>query len=321
MFLRWFLALPNGIPSHDTFSRVFARLRPQAFQECLLGWLKDFQEGQDGDIIAIDGKTLRRPFDKAAETSPLHSVSAWSTKHHVTLGQVAVAAKSNEITAIPALLQMLDLEGAVVTIDAAGCQKQIAETIVAAGGDYVLALKGNHEHLYQDVQEAFEKHLQRPKAESGPGDCKTTSKGHGRNEERHCHAIPAPKSLRGRTDWVGLATIVMVVGIRLSAGVETADVRYYLSSLPAKARRLAHAIRRHWSIENRLHWVLDVAFQEDQCRVRKDHGPENLAQLNRLAVSLLKHDRHNKVGIACKRKMCGWHDDYLLQILAGKVSS
>lgn len=321
-FFRRFLELPNGIPSHDTFSRVFARLRPEAFQECLLAWLKDVRTDDGPDIIPIDGKTLRHTFDKANAKSALHSVSAWSSRHRMTLGQVAVAAKSNEITAIPALLKLIDIEGAIVTIDAAGCQKEIARQIVEQQGDYVLALKGNHEHLFADVQQAFAEHLNDETAEQGPGFYRhiEKKKTHGRQEERSCYAMPAPKSLRGFGDWKGLLTLVMVVGVRTVAGVETSDVRYFLSSLPAQARLLARAIRTHWSIENSLHWVLDIAFREDECRVRKDHGPENLALLNRLALSLLKQDQQNKVGIACKRKMCGWDDDYLFAILHGNQS-
>jgi len=317
-FFRQFLELPNGIPSHDTLSRVFAALKPEVFQACLIAWLDEFRQAGERDIIPIDGKTLRRTFQ--AGKSALHSVSAWSTRHHLTLGQVAVAAKSNEIAAIPKLLELLDVQGAIVTIDAAGCQKNIAAQIVNAGGDYILALKGNHEHLYQNVQEVFTKHLESGRAEQGAGYCRIANRSHGRGEVRHCYALEAPQTLRGRTDWAGLLTIVMVVGIRTIAGVETADVRYYLSSLPAKARQLVEAIRAHWGIENGLHWVLDIAFDEDHCRVRKDHGPENLAMLNRLAISLLKQDKQNKVGIACKRKMCGWHDPYLLDILTGALS-
>ena len=252
-FFRRFLALPNGIPSHDTFNRVFVLLKPQGFQACLVAWLNDFRDRQEQDVIPIDGKTLRHTFDTAAGKSALHSVSAWSTKHHITLGQVAVAAKSNEITAIPQLLEQLDIAGAIVTIDAAGCQKNIAADIVAGGGDYVLALKGNQEHLHEDVQQAFEKHLESGTAEQGPGYCQTVTRGHGREEVRHCYALPAPARLRGRTDWAGLMTIVMVVGMRTIAGVETADVRYYISTLPAKARKLSRAIRAHWGIENSLH--------------------------------------------------------------------
>lgn len=321
-FFRRFLELPNGIPSHDTFSRVFARLRPGAFQECLLAWLKDWQADAGPDIIPIDGKTLRHTFDTAGGKSALHSVSAWSSRHRMTLGQVAVAAKSNEITAIPELLKLIDIEGAIVTIDAAGCQKEIARHIVEKKGDYVLTLKGNHEYLFADVQQAFAEHLNDATAEQGPGFDRHSEKKktHGRQEERSCYAMPAPKSLHGFGDWKGLLTLVMVVGVRTVAGVETPDVRYFLSSLPAKARPLARAIRTHWSIENSLPWVLDIAFREDERRVRKNHGPENLALLNRLALSLLQQDQQNKVGIACKRKMCGWDDDYLIDILHGNQS-
>ncbi len=318
-FFRGFLELPHGIPSHDTFGRVFARLKPEAFQECLWGWLESFRESAAGDVIAIDGKTLRHTFDTAAEKTALHSVSAWSTKDRLTLGQVAVAAKSNEITAIPQLLKLLNLSGATVTIDAMGCQKDIAAGIREEQADYVLALKGNHEHLHAAVQELFTEHLESGLAEHGPGYVHRVEQGHGRHEERHVYALPAPSTLPGHADWKDLRSVVMVISHRTLRDRETDNVRFYLSSHLPRARKLSTAIRSHWGIENTQHWTLDVAFREDERRNRKEHSPENLAVLNRFALSLLQQDKTTKVGIKCKRNMCGWNDNYLLQILAGQT--
>jgi predicted transposase YbfD/YdcC len=315
-FFERFLDLPNGIPSHDTFSRVFARLKPAAFSDCLQNWINDFRDSSEGDHVAIDGKTLRGTFHKASEKSPLHSVSAWSTKYSLTLGQVATAAKSNEITAIPELIRLIDLEGAVVTIDAMGCQTEIAAAIQTAKADYVLALKDNHPTLAAEVQAAFEDHMESPTAEQGPGYYHQTEKGHGRTVERDVFVIPAPTTLYGHANWPGLASIVMLITRRIVDGTETGYVRYFLSTLRASAQRHAQVIRDHWGIENTQHWVLDVTFHEDASRVYKDHGPENLALLNRLALSLIKQ-HPGKDSIRGKRKMCGWDDNFLLEVLAG----
>ena len=315
-FFEQFLELPNGIPSHDTFSRVFARLKPAVFGECLRNWINDFRDCSDGDHVAIDGKTLRGTFHRASEKSPLHSVSAWSTKYGLTLGQVATAAKSNEITAIPELIRLIELEGAVVTIDAMGCQTEIAAEIQAAGADYVLALKDNHPTLAAQVQAAFEDHLESSTAEQGPGYYHQTETEHGRTVARDVFVIPAPQTLHGRANWPGLVSLVMMITRRIVGTVETGYVRYFLSTLPARARRHAKVIRDHWGIENTQHWVLDVIFREDNCRIYKDHGPENLALLNRLALSLIKQHPSTD-SIRGKRKMCGWDDAFLLEILAG----
>jgi predicted transposase YbfD/YdcC len=317
-FFRKFLELPHGIPSHDTFGRVFARLKPEAFQECLWGWLGSFRGSPKGDVIPIDGKTLRHTFDTAAKKTALHSVSAWSTKYRLTLGQVAVAAKSNEITAIPQLLKLLDVNGAIVTIDAMGCQKDIAAEIREQRADYVLALKGNHEQLHAAVQTLFAERLESGLAEQGPGDVRRAEKNHGRHETRHVYALPAPPTLPGFAEWKDLRSLAMVISHRTVNGRETDEVRYYLASLPPRARKLSAAIRTHWNIENTQHWTLDVAFREDDRRNRKDHSPENLAVVNRFALSLLQQDTTTKVGIKCKRNMCGWNDHCLLQILAGQ---
>ena len=316
-FFRQFLELPHGIPSHDTFSRVFARLKPNVFGECLRSWINDLRDGAEDDHVAIDGKTLRGTFHKASEKSPLHSVSAWSTKYRLTLGQVATAAKSNEITAIPELIRLIDLQGSVVTIDAMGCQTEIAAEIQGAGADYVLALKDNHPTLAAEVQAAFAEHLKSATAEQGPSYCHERETAHGRTVERDVFAIPAPSTLYGFANWPGLKSLVMVITRRITGSEETGYVRYFLSTLPARARRHARLIRDHWKIENTQPWTLDVTFREDESRVYKDHGPENLALLNRLALSLIKQHL-GKDSVRGKRKMCGWSDDFLLEILAGK---
>jgi predicted transposase YbfD/YdcC len=323
-FLESFLDLPNGIPSHDTLGRVFALIDPEAFGRSFQKWVAALVEATEGRIIAIDGKTLRHSFDGATGKKPLHLVSAWATANHLTLGQRAVDDKSNEITAIPELLQLLDLHGAVVTIDAMGCQKEIAAQIDASGGDYVLSLKENQPTLHAEVEALFAAALDNDFADCEHHAVTTRAKGkkHGRFEARHYHVLALSEEFRERhPQWHGLRTVALVISERQVAGQEaTHEMRYFLSSLPAKAKSLARAIRGHWGIENGLHWVLDVAFREDDSRVRKDNAPENLALLRRLAVSVLKQDRTLKVGIAAKRKCAGWDDDYLLHVLRNALA-
>jgi predicted transposase YbfD/YdcC len=318
-FFRRFLELPEGIPSHDTFGRVFQAVCPRALQHCLLQWLQGVRQAAPaaGAVIAIDGKTLRRTFDRARGLGALHLVSAWATANGLTLGQVAVDAKSNEITAIPQLLDLLDLKDCVVTIDAAGCQKDIAAQIVAKEADYVLALKENQPTLYDQVSDYFLDQLEK----EGPGrklrHHREVEEGHGRSETRETFVAPATKEMAASGAWLGLATVVLVIRrcVDHATGRSSDDVRYFISSLPAKVKRLAGAVRQHWGIENGLHWVLDVAFNEDRMRQRDRNGIENLALLNRLAVSLLRQDKTVKAGVKCKRKAAGWDDDYLLHLL------
>jgi len=317
---RRFLGLENGIPSHDTFRRVFQAVCPLALQQALIAWLKGLRQAADPaaeDVIAIDGKALRRTFDRAKGLGALHLVSAWATAQGLTLGQVAADAKSNEITAIPHLLDLLDLEGCVVTIDAAGCQKDIAAKIVSEGGDYVLALKENQPTLYGQVAEYFGAQFDQDHADGKVRCHRQVETGHGRTETRHTFVVKAPKELVASGLWTGLATLVLVIRESLdhASGKSTEDVRYFISSLPVRARRLARAVRQHWGIENGLHWVLDVAFNEDRMRQRDRNGIENLALFNRLAVSLLRQDKTVKAGVKCKRKRAGWDDDYLLHLL------
>jgi predicted transposase YbfD/YdcC len=318
-FFRRFLDLPEGVPSHDTFRRVFQAVCPEALQRCLVQWLQGVRQAApaEGEVVAIDGKALRRTFDRARGLGALHLVSAWATANGLTLGQVAVGAESNEVTAIPRLIELLDLKGCVVTIDAAGCQKEIAARIVAKEADYVLALKENNPTLYEQVSEYFLEQLE----EEGPGRKlrrhREVEEGHGRSEARETFVAPAPQAIVASGAWPGLATVVLVIRrcVDHATGKSSEEVRYFLSSLPAKVRRLAGAVRQHWGIENGLHWVLDVAFNEDRMRQRDRNGVENLALLNRLAVSLLRQDKAIKAGVKCKRKAAGWDDDYLLHLL------
>jgi predicted transposase YbfD/YdcC len=319
-FFRRFLALNNGIPAHDTFRRVFQAVCPLALQQRLVTWLKSLRQRAapaHEEVVAIDGKTLRRTGDRARGLGPLHLVSAWATANGLTLGQLAVGAKSNEITAIPELIELLELEDCVVTIDAAGCQKEVAARIVAKGADYLLAVKENQPKLYEQVTEHFAEELDKVKADSKRRCHRQTETGHGRTETRHTLVVPAPKALVQTGLWAGLATLVLVMreSIDHTTGAKTEEVRYFISSLPARAKRLAHAVRQHWGIENSLHWVLDVAFNEDRMRQRDRNAIDNLALLNRLAVSLLRQDKTVKAGIKCKRKRAGWDDDYLLYLL------
>ena len=321
-FLPTFLRLPHGIPSHDTLGRVFARLDPVAFQRGFQTWVTALVEATNGRVIAIDGKTLRRSYDTASGQGALHLVSAWATANHLTLGQCAVAEKSNEITAIPELLKLLELTGAVVTIDALGCQTAIAAQIEQAGGDYVLAVKENQPTLYADVQALFVQGLEDDFAGLEHRAQVTRARGHGRVEERNYHVVAVPEAFRARhREWAGLRTLGMVFSVRQVGPAEpTCETRFFISSLPPKVKAFARAVRSHWGIENSLHWVLDVTFREDGSRLRKDHGPENLALLRRLAVSLLKREKGSKLSLAAKRKAAGWDDDYLLEVLQANLA-
>jgi predicted transposase YbfD/YdcC len=321
-WLATFLDLSNGIPSHDTLGRVFSMMDSAAFQKCFLNWMHAVVGASNGKLIAIDGKTLRRSFDTAKGKSAIHLVSAWASENHLLLGQQAVADKSNEITAIPALLQLLDLHGALVTIDAMGCQKRITEEIVAGGADYVLAVKDNQPTLHEDVQRVFMDGLENDFKGLPHRYHHTHEEAHGRTEERHYHIIDVPEELaRKHAQFVGMRTLGMVFSQRqVGNGPEAVETRFYISSMGLKVKAFAEAVRGHWSIENNLHWVLDVVFQEDASRLRKDHGPENLGLVRRIALSLLKKaTMRKKVGIACKRKKAGWNNDFLVAVLLGKA--
>jgi predicted transposase YbfD/YdcC len=315
--LSWFkrfLKLPNGVPSHDTFERVFAALDPRVFACCCLAWLRDVANLVGVGHIAIDGKTA---CGSAGSTlGPLHLVSAWATQAQVTLGQVAVDGKSNEITAIPQLLELLDLHGALVTIDAIGCQKAIAKKIVAGGGDYVLVVKGNQERLWADIQQTVAKALDGELPEDVVRQCTTTDRGHGRLEERSCVVVEHVAGIRDRNAWPHLTTVGMCYRERTINGQTSGDVCYFIGSRRMGARRYAQALRSHWGIENSLHWQLDVSFREDASRIENRHGAANFALLRKMALSLLKqHPR--KDSIARKRKAAALNPDFLAETLAG----
>jgi predicted transposase YbfD/YdcC len=320
-WLETFLDLPHGIPSHDTLGRVFAALDPAAFQDAFLAWMHAVVNASRGKLVAIDGKTLRHSFDTANGKSAIHLVSAWACENHLLLGQQQVSDKSNEITAIPALLKLLDLQGALVTIDAIGCQRDFTRRITAGGGDYVLAVKDNQPTLHADVRQVFHDGLETDFAGLEHRSCRTTDRGHGRAETRHYHLVKVPKSLAAKhPGFAGLRTLGMVFSERqVGAGEPAAETRFYISSLDLKVTAFAEAVRGHWTIENNLHWVLDVAFREDASRVRKDHGPANLGLVRRIALSLLKQaPTAKKIGVACKRKTAGWNDDFLVRVLLGR---
>ncbi len=303
-WLRQFLELPHGIPSHDTFGRVFSWLDPVAFEQSFLSWVQAVMKVTEGQVIAIDGKTLRRSHDHANGKEAIHIVSAWAEKNRLVLGQVKVDEKSNEITAIPALLRILEISGSIVTTDALGCQQEIASTVIERGGDYLLVLKENQGQLYEDVTDLFKGAEEVKFFDVEYTYAKTTNKNHGRIEIRECWAITDPDFthyLYGFENWKSLRTLIKVTAHRQTQGTTTTEDRYFISSLKAPARRILKAVRGHWGIENRLHWVLDIAFREDESRVRKDHDPENLAILRHIALNLLKQDTSKKVGIKNKR--------------------
>ncbi len=316
-WFRRFLKLPHGVPSHDTFERVFAALDPRAFERCCLAWLREVAGLVGVGQIAIDGKTLGGSAGSAL--GPLHLVSAWATQAHLVLAQVAVDGKGNEITAIPQLLALLDLGGALVTIDAAGCQKAIAQQIAAAGGDYVLVVKGNQERLLEDIQETVSRALD---GELRPGAVRTSTtreENHGRREERSCVVIDYVAGIRDRRLWPGLKSVGMCRRDRTANGRTATEVCYFIGSRRMGARRYAQALRSHWGIENNLHWQLDVSFREDASRIENRHGAANFALLRKLALALLK--RHTrKDSIARKRKAAALDPEFLAETLAGAMS-
>jgi len=311
----WFteqLDLLNGIPSHDTFGTVFAAIDQTQFSECFTRWVADLATLTHGEVIAIDGQCLRRSVDHASKKAAIHLVSAWAQHNRLVLGQVKVDDKSNEITAIPKLLERLDITGAVVTIDAMGCQQKIAEQIVRQGGDYVLSLKGNQGCLLDDVETYFQSKLA-PEAVSLGVDAE-----HGRLETRLIAVTDDIAWLRELHPWPGLNSILAITCRQENASNRRPETRYFISSLPADdPYRLAQAVRAHWAIENNLHWVLDVAFDEDHNRTRQGHSAANLAVMRHIALNLIKNDTLRKVGIKVKRKRAGWDNDYLMRLIRG----
>lgn len=317
------LALPSGIPSHDTFGRVFAQIDPSAFGQCFQSWTQELHCQTKGQVIALDGKTLRHSFDTASGKGAIHMVSAWAGSSGLVLGQVKVDAKSNEITALPLLLALLDLSGSVVTVDAMGCQKAIARQITEQEGDYVLALKDNHPLLHDEVRRLFAWGGADGSDGFGAKDLacsffQSQEYDHGRKEVRRCWVTQQMHWL-DETDqpaaWAGLRSVAKVESQRTMNGKTTTECRYFLSSLPADAKKVLSAVREHWGIENCLHWVLDMAFAEDCSRVHKDHAPQNLATLRHLALNLLRQEKTDKNGVKARRLRAGWDNDFLLKVL------
>ncbi len=317
-WLRTFLELPSGIPSHDTFGDVFARLDPKQFRRGFLSWVRAMSKLTHGQVIAIDGKKLRRSQDRRLGKKAIWMVSAWATANHLVLGQTKVHAQSNEITAIPELLRLLELSGCIVTVDALGCQTKIAETIVQQGGDYWLAVKENQGRLFEDLKDLFAGYQAAAFPQVPHDYAREVNKGHGRLEIRECWTVSDPESLafvREQGHWKNLRTLVMLRAERRLGNQSSVDTRYYISSLENKATVALQAARGHWGIENSLHWELDLAFREDESRVRKDHAPENFAVVRHMALNLLKQEHSEKVGLQAKRHKAGWDREYLLKVL------
>jgi predicted transposase YbfD/YdcC len=317
-WLRTFLELPHGIPSHDTFWRVFGALDPEQFQHCFVEWMQAVSQMSKGEIIAVDGKKLRRSHDKSEGKAAIHMVSAWATTNRLVLGQVKVDEKSNEITAIPELLRRLDINGCLVTIDAMGCQVDIAALIIENGGDYLFSLKGNQSNLHEDVVLLF-KDLEESRFTAYAHDYdKTVDKGHGRIEVRHCWTISDPqlvRCLRGADRFRNLQTVMRVRAERYIGDEHSVEDRYFIGSATTHASQALRATRTHWQVENALHWVLDIAFREDDSRIRKGNGAQNFAVLRHIALNALKQDTSAKLGIKNKRLKAGWSEDYLLKVL------
>lgn len=319
-WLKSFLKLPKGIPSHDTFGRVFAKIKPEEFQKRFMEWVKAIETLTHGQVIAVDGKQLRGSHDRELGKSAIYMVSAWATANQLILGQRKVDEKSNEITAIPELLQVLEISGCIVTIDAIGTQTEIAKMIIQKDGDYLLAVKENQGRLFGDLQFLFETDARYAFEQVAHSYAKTVNKDHGRIEVRECWAIDTEEylnQLHGRENWMGLKSIVRIVSRRQMGEKIENKTRYFISSLSANAKSILKAKRDHWKIENQVHWILDIAFQEDHSRVRIDHAAENLSVLRHMALNLLKNEKTAKGGIRAKRLQAAWDEDYLLTVLTG----
>lgn len=321
-WLSTLLELPNGIPSHDTFGRVFSLIDAQQFQFAFYDWVLAVNEITAGQVINIDGKCLRGSDEKRLGKRAIYMVSAWAEANEIVLGQRKVDEKSNEMTAIPELLKILSISGCIVTIDAIGTQTNIAQTIIEAKADYVLGVKKNQGNLFEDISVLFAVDQKQDFKYASFDYIKTVNKGHGRIDVRECWSTSNPEYLnliRNVQAWTGLQSIAMIVCTRIIGETQTKQIRFYISSLPSDAKRILETVRKHWSIENELHWVLDVALNEDRSRVRKDQAPENLAVLRHIALNLLKQEKTAKGGIHAKQLQAGWREDYLLKILASVV--
>lgn len=315
-----YLDLTNGIPSHDTFGRVFRRLKADAFQACFFAWVKAVNELTQGQVIAIDGKELRRSMDERMGKRAIHMVSAWANENRLVLAQQKVEEKSNEITAIPALLKLLEIAGCIITIDAMGCQTEIAQQITEQQGEYVLAVKENQGHLFEDIEHMCQQYLRHEQPMFYFNDyAKTVEKGHDRIEIRECWTLDATfygPGIRNLAQWAQVNTLIMIRRERWLPEKTEIHTRYYISSLKGDAKRFLQVIREHWGIENSVHWVLDMAFNEDQSRLHKDNGPQNLAVIRHIALNLLRQEKSAKVGIKAKRLKAGWDDAYLFNVLS-----
>ena len=323
-FLRDVLDLPHGIPRKDVFRRVLMTLKPGAFQACFANWLQSLRDtaaaatGIEQPVLPVDGKSLRRSHDRQKGLGALHSVSIWASEFGLSLGQVACAEKSNEITAIPELLRLVDIKGAIITIDAMGTQKAIAAQIIEGEADFVLALKANQETLYRGVIDHLTQESETNFAQVEAQEYVTTETGHGRQETRSYIQMPAPEDLPGFKQWKGLKSIGLVLSECVRDGKETVEMRYFISSLGVDVKRFAHAIRSHWAIENSCHWSLDITYREDESRIREEQLRENFAWLNRLTLSLLKQ-YGGRGSVAMKRRSCGWSDAFLMEVLIGST--
>jgi predicted transposase YbfD/YdcC len=319
-WLQTFLALPHGIPSHNTFGRVFARLNPQRFQECFLSWTQAVAQLTQGALVSLDGKTVRASFDRATASSPLHMLSAWCSDHGgLVVGHIKTETKSNEITAIPELLQLLAIKGCIVTIDAMGCQTAIASQIRDQGGDYLLALKGNHKKAYRAIKQYFHQHIEHQLAwRNAENFFDAFDDSHGRTVRRRVWSMTDLPALPELAKWPDLQAVIAVETIRMAhqQAPVTSDYRFYISSLVRSATAFVTMIRQHWDIENKLHWSLDVTFNEDRCRIRKAHAPENIVAVRHIALNLLRQEHSHPISLRQKRLLCGLDEDYLLMVLS-----
>ena len=315
-WFRTFLELPFGIPSHDTFGRVFSMIRPEEFEKCFLDWVRAAFQTIAPQVIAIDGKTLRHSYDRSSNKAAIHMVSAWATENRLVLGQVKTEEKSNEITAIPELLRVLALKGCIVTIDAMGCQREIVKQIVEQGADYVISLKGNQGTLHKEVELLLQSAKENGFKDLSHDTCETTDGEHGRIEIRRFTTTGEVDWFEDKSKWEKLTSFGMVESERQIGDKTTRDTRYYISSLPSDAKTFAQASRGHWGIENGLHWSLDVAFREDESRIRIGHAATNLGIIRHFALNLIKQDKTRKIGVKGSRKKAGWDDNYMLHLLS-----
>jgi predicted transposase YbfD/YdcC len=319
-WLQQYVPLENGVPSHDTFSRVLSRISTEHFASCFSTWINLIYERAGPEVIALDGKTLRRSFDTATGKAAIHMVSAWGSANGLVLGQIKVNDKSNEITAVPKLLALLDLQGCIVTLDALGTQRAIAKQVIEQGGDYVLPVKGNQPEMQADVQTFFAQaqadRFLDAEAETLPHTFhQTTDAEHGRVEVRRCWACPVTTHLTSADRWEGIKSVALIESERTVKGVITTERRYFISSLPPTARQVMQAVRTHWGIENSLHWVLDVTFREDASRLRKENAPQNMATLRHLALNILRRNTTRKASLKRKRQMAAWEPDFLTELI------